>query len=69
MKKLITPKKAYKAMRTIQKYCNQSEQYCSQDCIFYHDRTFGNCCLLANNINPIAWNEGMAKVKVEKCKN
>ena len=56
MRKRVTHKQAYKAMKKIIRYCEQTPEICCEEtCIFYDENHPTNCCVLATNINPQAW--------------
>lgn len=61
--KLITPDKAYKAMKTLYRFCKQNKG-CSYNCPFYEE-TRENCCLLMEKRNPMQWERKVMKLNLE----
>ena len=65
MKKKVTHKQAYKAMKKIIKYCEQTKGMCDETCIFYNEDHPTNTCVLATNENPLAWARKYRKALVK----
>lgn len=65
MSKKVTGAKAYKAMKTVVKYCKQTGVGCSRDCIFYEGHLL-NPCLLADAHNPLTWKRRKIKRNMKR---
>lgn len=66
MKKKVTHKQAYKAMKKIVRYCEQSPGICGETCIFYDENHPTNTCVLATNENPMAWANKIRRALIKK---
>lgn len=68
MKKAITRKKAYKAMKSIRQYCKQNK-VCSEKCIFFYKGMLKHCCVSFLQ-SPSSWDKETVRKRMEagKCK-
>lgn len=62
--KMITPDKAYKAMKTLYRFCKQNRG-CSYNCPFFEE-THVNCCLLMGENNPMMWDRKSMKYNLDE---
>ena len=69
MPKEVTTQKAYKAMKTIMRYCEQ-QKVCSGKCKFYRNTLIHRCCISLFQA-PAQWDIDTVKEKMEaeKCGN
>ena len=66
MKKKVTHKQAYKAMKKISRYCEQTPGMCQETCIFYDENHPTDACTLETASNPQAWNHNRTKNLIKK---
>lgn len=67
MRKKVTHKQAYKAMKKIIRYCEQTPEICCEEtCIFYDENHPTNTCALATTSNPQAWKHNRTKNLIKK---
>ena len=66
MRKKVTHKQAYKAMKKITRYCEQTPGMCQETCIFYDENHLTNTCTLATTSNQQAWNHNRTKNLIKK---
>ena len=64
MKKAITRKKAYKAMKSIRQYCKQNK-VCSEKCIFFYIGILKHCCVSFLH-SPASWEVKKTKENMER---
>ena len=69
MQKAITHKKAYKAMKSIRRYCKHNK-VCSETCIFFYPGMLKHCCVSFLH-SPNSWDVKTAKKNMEgkKCES
>ena len=65
MKKKVTHKQAYKAMKKIIRYCEQTTGMCDETCIFYDEDHPTNTCILSTDENPLAWARKYRKAMIK----
>lgn len=67
MSEEITHKKAYKAMKSIMRYCKQNK-VCSKKCIFFYPGIVQHCCISFLH-SPNSWAKATVKKRMEdeKC--
>lgn len=64
MRKRVTHKQAYKAIKKIIRYCKQTPKMCNCNCIFYDEDRPTNSCALAKS-NPESWDKSRTKSVIE----
>lgn len=65
MRKKVTHKQAYKAMKKITRYCEQTPGMCQETCIFYDENHLTNTCALVKS-TPLSWNKNPTKNLIKK---
>lgn len=55
MRKQVTHKQAYKAMKILSRYCKQTPNICCRSCIFYDGNHPVDMCILSESGNPLMW--------------
>ena len=75
MRKRVTHKQAYKAMKKLSRYCKQTPNICCRSCIFYDGNhpAPADMCILSASGNPLMWTHLSGKqikknlAEVSKC--